>query len=159
MLLDACPRVGFASAVGTVFMKMAFFLGALLGMAWFAYGDWTPPAKPDPDKIFTEAKSDAARGRYSDALAKHVWFHHHALKYQPSLYGVRLSFALGAWRDLGAAYPPALDKLKSVRDDTEKAVREGSGTREAFHDFVSINKTLFENDRTRDLFVWLDSNK
>jgi tetratricopeptide (TPR) repeat protein len=128
-------------------------------MTSLAHADWAPPPKPNPDRIFQEAKSDAAAGRYGDALAKHVWYHQNALKHKPSLYGVRLSFALSAWAELGAAYPPALEKLESIRDEAARNVREGKGSREAFHDFASINKTLEDESKTKDLFVWLDSNK
>lgn len=88
-----------------------------------------------------------------------MWYHHNALKHRPSFYGVRLSFALSAWAELGAAYPPALAKLQSIRDEAAKQVRAGNGSREAFHDFASINKTLEDDSKTKDLFVWLDSNK
>lgn len=120
---------------------------------------WTPPEDPDPQKILNEAKSDAKAGRYEDALAKHVWFHENALKLEPALYGVRLSFALGYWIELGAAYPPALEKLKSIHDQAADRVRESDQVREPFHDFESINKTLKESAKTKDLFLWLDSHK
>jgi hypothetical protein len=129
-----------------------------VSIASIAYADWTAPPNPDPDQILQEAKSDAAAGRYSEALVKHVWFHQNALKYKPGLYGVRLSFALSAWAELGAAYPPALQKLKSIRDETAKSIPEGKGSREAFHDVESINKTLGEDSKTKDLFIWLHSN-
>ncbi len=125
----------------------------------FAHADWKPPSRPDAQQILNEAVSDAAAKRYDDALAKHVWFHQEALKHQPSLYGVRLSFALLYWTRLGAVYPPALEKLKSVRDEAAKDVREGTGTHGIFHDFVSINAALKEDGRTKDLFVWLHTNK
>jgi len=130
----------------------------VISMASVAYADWTPPAKPDPVQIFKEAKSDAAEGRYPDALAKHVWFHQNALKHNSGLYGVRLSFALSAWAELGASYPAALAKLKNIRDEDASIIRSGKGSREAFHDFESINQTLKEDGKTKDLFVWLDSN-
>ena len=128
-------------------------------MTSLAHADWTAPLEPDPDRILKEAKSDAAARRYGDALAKHVWFHQNALRLRPSLYGVRLSFALSDWAELGAAYPPALAKLQSIRDEAARNVREGNGSRDAFHDFASINKTLGDDGKTKDLFVWLDSNK
>jgi hypothetical protein len=83
------------------------------------FAEWAPPANPDPHKILDEAQDDARAGRYADALAKHVWFHENALKYEPSLAGVRLSFALGYWVAFGNSYPPALQKLKSIRDETD----------------------------------------
>jgi hypothetical protein len=127
-----------------------------------AYGVWTPPANPDPDKILDEAQDDRQAGRYADALAKHVWFHENALKYQPALYGVRLSFALGYWVDLGKAYPPALEKLKTIRDEAAKKVRKADREPKAFeifHDFAAINEELKEEAKTTELFVWLDAHK
>jgi hypothetical protein len=124
-----------------------------------ANGAWNPPKDPNPQKILTEAQNDAAAGRYADALAKHVWFHEKALMYEPGMYGVRLSFALSYWASLGTLYPPALTKLKAVRDEAGKAVREGRNPRNAFHDFAAINQVLKEQSRTKDLFLWLDTNR
>ena len=122
-----------------------------------ALAAWTPPANPNPDKILREAQDDARAGRYADALAKHVWFHENALKYAPAMYGVRLSFALSYWRSLADLYPPALTKLKAVRDDAAMSVRKGRDPRNAFIDFASINRELGDEEQTKDLFRWLDS--
>jgi hypothetical protein len=122
------------------------------------HADWIPPENPEPDKILDEARADFCAERYEDALAKHVWFFQNALKYDLALYGVRLSFALSDWVELGSVYPPALEKLKSVRDEAGKNVREGSAVRGNFHDFASINEYLGEDDKTKELFIWLDSN-
>lgn len=119
---------------------------------------WTPPKNPNPQAILSEAQNDARNKRYEDALAKHIWFHENALKIDPALYGVRLSFALGYWADLGESYPPALEKLKSIRDKDESRIRgEGRG-RSVFDDFVAINRHIEEQDRTKELFVCLDAN-
>lgn len=120
---------------------------------------WTPPKNPNPDKIFGEAKADAQNGKYADALAKHVWFFQNSLKYEPALYGVRLSYALSDWIELGKVYPPALEKLKAVRDEAGTNVRNGKNVRDNFADFESINKELSDDSKTVDLFVWLDSNQ
>lgn len=122
------------------------------------FGDWTPPANPNPDKILTQAQDDTRAGRYADALAKHVWFHENALKYAPGMSGVRLSFALLYWHQLAAMYPPALTSLKSVRDVAGASARAGDDPFHAFNDFAAINRELNEQGRTRDLFVWLDAN-
>ncbi len=135
-------------------------LCAFLGLtSSLAVAEWVPPENPDPQLIFHEAKEDAAAQRYEDALVKHVWFHKNALSYRKSLYGVRLSYALSAWDKLGKAYPPALEKLESIRSDAKQKIRTDEGTRELFHDFVAINKTLGKEAETKDLFIWLDSNK
>lgn len=140
-------------------------------LAVCAQGAWKPDNNPDPDRILTEAREDAAAGRYEDALAKHVWFHENALKYAPAMYGVRLSFALGYWAELGANYPPALQKLRAIRDTAGEELRNsadvvgppsdcgGPEVLRVFSDFSAINKTLGDDAKTSGLFIWLDSNR
>ncbi len=123
---------------------------------------YTPIGQPDPNKILREAKRDTGAGRYKDALAKHIWFRENALKYQPNLEGVRDSFALMDWGELATKYPPAMDKVKSIRDTAEKTIRQKdvslqAGT-EAFCQFVSINYHLKGDKKTTEAFLWLDSN-
>lgn len=142
-------------------MSPAIFALALLLQGAVKEG-WKPPANPNPHEILNEARDDALAGRYADALAKHVWFHENALKYAPAMYAVRLSFALGYWGQLAATYPPALQKLKSVRDETGKTIRNADPSREAFqrfHEYAAINRALGEDSKTAELFAWLDSNK
>ena len=123
-----------------------------------ARAEWQPPARPDAHAILREAQQDALAGRHQDALDKHVWFHRNALKHRPSLYGVRLSFALGFWTDLGRRYPPALAALKAERDAAAARIRAGKGERGDFHDVASINSSLAEDAATAELFAWLDAN-
>lgn len=130
----------------------------LLGL-WLAGGGaaaWTPPARPDPDAILQDAKADAQAGRYAVALAKHEWFHREVLKIDPAFYGVRLSFALGHWVELGRSYPPALESLKRIREEALRAVLNGQGGFAQFHDFVAINENLDESSRTVDAFLRID---
>ncbi len=140
------------------FMKSALCV-LLSVVAVFAHADWTPPTHPDPNKIYDEATNDTRSGRYEDALAKFLWFHQNALKLEPSLAGVRLSFALSHWNDLGKVYLPAAEKLRATRDEAGKMFRESAGYRQAFLDFESISGELNENNKTIELFIWLDANK
>ncbi|MCM3877390.1 MAG: hypothetical protein NEA02_13365 [Thermoanaerobaculia bacterium] len=119
---------------------------------------WSPGGDPHPSAILDEAKADATSGRYAEALAKHVWFFENALKYAPSMSGVRLSFALSDWKTLSDSYPPALEKLKSERDEAAAKVRGSKDSRHSFNDFASINRELCEDAKTRELFLWLDAN-
>jgi hypothetical protein len=138
-------------------MKAASMLLLTL-MPLCGIADWKPPKNPDPTKILREAKGDTAAKRYEDALAKHVWFHHNALKHEPALGAVRLSFALSYWHELGNVYPPALAKLKEIRDEAKKSVKHGENVRESFGDLAAINKTLEEESHTKDTFAWLDTH-
>ncbi len=140
-------------------MRIALFALCLLLPTIGLGDDWKPSQNPDPHAIMWEAKTDTQRGRYEVALAKFVWFHDNAARLQPSLSGVRLSFALSYWLELGEAYPPALVKMKQVRDETEKRIRDEDKVRVKFgdfHDFVALNKTLREEQRTVKVFRWLD---
>jgi len=121
--------------------------------------NWTPPENPNPQKIYNEAQADTDAGQYPNALTKYVWFFQSALKYDPAQRGVRVSFVLMSWAKLGESYPPALDKLKAVRDEAEQNVRQGKDVVNAFQDFVAINATLKDDDNTSDFFAWLDANK
>ena len=82
---------------------------------------WEPPENPDPQQILHEAQGDFKEQRYKDALAKHIWFHDHALEYQPSMYGVRLSFALSYWKQLSRKWLRS-ETTKLIGLDTEKEI-------------------------------------
>lgn len=110
----------------------------------------------DPRERLSSGVKAMHDGRYAEALADFVWFHDNALKHEPSMYGVRLSFALGDWVDLCSMYPPALKKLKSVRDKKMQAISRGKGNWDLFHDITSINEYLEEEQLTCDLFQHLD---
>jgi hypothetical protein len=136
-----------------------FLLALLLG-GLSDDGAWTPPRNPDPSRILNEAREDTSQGRHEAALAKFLWFHHNALKYRSSLYGVRLSFALSYWFELAERHPPALAALEKNRDDALrdfKRDRKGENAFAAFNDFESINQTLGEESRTAAAFEELDA--
>jgi hypothetical protein len=92
-------------------------------------------------------------GRYGEALREFEWFHHHALEEEPALRGVRLSYALESWLDLGRIYPEAMDSLLSVRDSKTRQLVQGTRTWDLFHDVVAINETLDQAIATYELFV------
>lgn len=106
----------------------------------------------DPDKVMDRARKNFKKGNYEAALKDHIWYHDNALKYQPSLYGVRLSFALSDWVRLGKKYPPALAKLEEIRDIKTDKIISGDGSFNLFHDVESINSNLGESKKTVQLF-------
>lgn len=137
-------------------MRLCLLLLVFLGTS--ANGDdWSPPKNPDPHAILREAKTDTGAGRYEDALAKHIWFHKNVLSIDPAMYGVRLSFALSYWGELAKEHPPALKKLKEIRDQAKKSVMEETDIRESFHDMAAINDQLEEVTLTKTVFEALDT--
>ena len=98
-------------------------------------------------------------GQYEEALERTIWFHNHVLEHRPSMYGVRLSFALNRWYKFGQFYPPALEALVEIRDFKTEQLLSGNGNKNLFHDVSSINRTLNENGRTVILFKALDEGQ
>lgn len=113
----------------------------------------------DVRKVFEEARQYAASGEYDKALEKHLWIHHHSLEVEPAFAGVRLSYALHHWVALGRVYPPALEALIEIRNDSERRMRTDDGTRDVFIDVQAINRVLSEGSRTYELFKWLHSER
>ena len=117
---------------------------------------WTPELwpgeKPDPSKVLSEARELSVKTRYAEALQRHIWYHNHALEYDPGHSGVRLSFALSDWIDLGRQYPKAKQALIEIRDTKTRALAEGRGDAGLFNDVSSINGYLQNNGATVKLF-------
>ena len=113
---------------------------------------WTPPDDPDPWTILHSAADDERPAKYDRALAKYLWFHKHALQYEPALSAVRLSFAIAYWLDLAAVYPPARDAFVRTRDEAESAFRFDFTSLGLFQEVASLNSRLGKGLRTADLF-------
>ena len=121
---------------------------------------WSPVlqlgAKPDLQAILKEADDLEANAHYEEALQRRLWYHNHALEYEPEAQrGVRLSFALFEWMALGRKYPKARQALLEIRDHNLHAFAEGHGTYTLFKDIAAINERCGYEPSTCDLFKWL----
>ena len=141
-----------------LFMQCFIYLLYLLVLvsASFSDDDWSPPENPNPTAILQEARDDAQAKNYEIALAKHVWYHENALAIEPAQYGVRLSFALSYWAELAKDYPPALTKMKEIRNQEKKNLMEGKNVRDSFHAMSAFNQQLDEQTETKQVFEILD---
>ncbi len=106
-------------------------------------------------KDLDEIRELTRNGLYQKALEKHLWFHEES-KSSSGMGGVRLSFAINAWIELGNKYPPALDALISVRDKNKELLLSGEGSFNNFLDLFSINRELEDENDTYDVFLFLD---
>lgn len=113
--------------------------------------EWTPAELTEPLQVYTEAIEDRKAGRYADALAKLLWFREHALERSSAFAGVRNSFALAEWHELGRHYRPARESLLEARDTAERQVRE-KAERLTFLDMASLNESLEETERVVQIF-------
>jgi hypothetical protein len=103
-------------------------------------------------KALREARQLVKSEQYAAALEKYIWFHDHALDFDRALVGVRLSYAISEWVDLGEVYPPARSALESVRDAKAELLAQGTYDVSLFHDVALINRAFGQVDRTSDLF-------
>lgn len=101
------------------------------------------------------ARQAGLEGRHEEALRELVWFHHHAQEEQRALAGVRLSYALFYWIQLGETYPPARQALVDLREEKAQILLLGAGRRELFHDVVAIDERLEQIRATYELYLAL----
>lgn len=109
------------------------------------------------DDALETAQKLACDGKYEEALQKHIWYHQHALEIDQAQYGVRLSFALMYWVDLGKKYPPALQALREIRNQDRERLIAGEQNRDLFHDIVAINEELGDSAVTVEVFKKIES--
>ncbi len=88
-------------------------------------------------------------GKYAEALDEHIWFHT-ASRNSPPLAGVRVSFALNYWIELGKVYPPALDALKDLKDQYREKVMTGQSDFNDLLDLFGIHRVLSDAETTID---------
>lgn len=113
----------------------------------------------DMHKYLNDTQDMARNGEHQEALERYVWFHDHALEHSPSMYGVRLSFALNSWKNLGEDYPPAMAELKKKRNSKTTLIEQGKGNAHLFHDVMALNRVLNEGKQTVDLFRKMDQKQ
>lgn len=117
-----------------------------------------PGEKPDVSKIWNDAKDLMEQGKYEEALQRLIWYFNHALEYDQGQTGVRLSFALSQWVELGRRYPKAKQALLEIRDRDAQLLASGQGYAKMFMDVNSINNYLGQEDATLALFKQMYEN-
>jgi hypothetical protein len=77
------------------------------------------------------------------------------LDHDLALAGVRLSYALSEWINLGTAYPPARAALEAVQAANIRSIQEGSYDLIRFHDLAAISPSLRKKSRNLpgDVFI------
>ncbi len=108
--------------------------------------------RPDPGKVLAEARDMAGKGEYEGALQRHIWYHNHALDYGAGQSGVRLSFALSYWTELGRKFPKAMQALTEIRDRDKRELADDKGDFALFQELAAINRELKAEDDTMVVF-------
>ena len=119
-----------------------------------------PGTKPDLHAILAAARACTEENRYEESLQHHLWYHNHALEYDPEgQRGVRLSFALADWAALGRKYPKAREALLEIRDRDLREFAERRGSVALFKDINAINKQWGYESTTCRLFKFLNDQQ
>jgi len=113
---------------------------------------WVPPEEPSPSEILESAIADTGNGEYATSLAKFLWFHHNALRYEYALYSVRLWVALCYWQRLARLYPPAETTFTGARENAEQAFLQQPSDEKLFLEAAAFNRAAGNDSRTASLF-------
>lgn len=91
----------------------------------------------NPREILGIARRAYQDKDYPTALENYQWFYNNALYINQSFYGVRLSYCLDEWAELGKVFPDAAEALLRLK---ENALLEFSNTKSriAFHEYSCI---------------------
>ena len=136
---------------------MRFLPILLLWFSMMTIAEWAPPEGTDPGDVFRQAVDDRVNGAFANALEKHIWFHDHALELDEAYAGVRLSYNLDEWSNLGKEFPAARSALSDRAEKAKKIVQARMPCfSDAFQDFTSINSYLDLESDTVELFKWIN---
>jgi len=92
----------------------------------------------NPRKYLNEARAASKSKDYAKALSRYEYFFDHALDDdRASFYGVRLSYCLDEWAELGEVYPLAKERLIQRRDGCLDLLIQEKDP-EFFHDYIAI---------------------
>lgn len=123
---------------------------------------WAPSPMPTNSmgvhKVLDDAQKLADAGEYEKALQHYIWYYNHALEIDGGQSGVRGSFALSYWMDLGEKYPKALQALAEIRDDTAERLRVGHGGFKTFMDLHNLNGELKDDEGTYAVFKTIEQH-
>jgi hypothetical protein len=95
--------------------------------------------------------------QYSQALDAYKYFFEES-KNSSGMGGVRVSFALSSWAELGKVYPPAYDALVKMSNDRKTTILAGKGTFNLFQEYESINSYINKNNETLETFLFVHKN-
>lgn len=114
-----------------------------------------PGEKPDLQKILDSAGSLMNEGSYEESLQHYLWFFNHS-RNDSGERGVRLSFALSGWIELGRRYPKARQALVEIRDADVHQFSGNGGYADLFQEIASLNQYLEDDDATAALFKTIE---
>lgn len=94
--------------------------------------------KKDPASELDDARINVKNVRYSEALKNYVWFFNNSTEIEPAMFGVKHSYCVGEWRELGNLYKPALLAYREELLKRQKKLLNGSDSWKLFMEFDAL---------------------
>jgi tetratricopeptide (TPR) repeat protein len=108
---------------------------------------------PGQEVTLSLARKAHRCGDFATALEHYDYFFEHALDEDLyALYGVRLSYCLDEWAELGQQFPPATDRLRLKKESALRLLK-ASRDPERFHDYIAICHYLKCSDEPIQQFL------
>lgn len=101
------------------------------------------------DQLMSEKK-------YTEALAAHQKYFKDSKG--TSYSGVRLSFGLSSWAELGEVYPPAHMALAQMATKRKNIIYAGNADFDVFQEYTSINSYIHRQDESIETFLYVEKN-
>jgi len=120
-----------------------------------APGSPTSKTLNDPDTVLNEATELVKKGALDQANDKFQWCFENGQRLDPAWNGVRLSFLLSYWVDLGKTYPKAMEKIIEIRDKKAEEIKNGHYSADVFQELAALNDHLGEKQKTISLYKFI----
>lgn len=137
--------VGYKEIPMKTITALLFAVLLVAPLAWAEVG----PDDLNRVRMLVEAK------KYPEALEGYQHFFE-ASRGASGMGGVRLSYVLFEWADLGRIYPPASEALRELAAQRRDEVLTGDGHFGRFHEYTAINRALNDEQETIDAFLALE---
>jgi len=94
----------------------------------------------DPREVLDRARLHVTNKEYAVALQDYKWFFENSTKIRSSLFGVKHSYCVSEWRNLGDLYEPALKLYRTVLNDRKNRLLRGEADWDLFMEFDALCK-------------------
>lgn len=131
---------------------MSKIIISIFAMLLFAQSTFAQVGEDDLSKIDTLIEEK----KYAEALAAHQKYFNDSKG--TSYSGVRLSFGLSSWAELGKTYPPAHMALAQLATERKNIIHAGKADFDVFHEYTSINSYINRQDESIETFLYVEKH-
>lgn len=113
----------------------------------------------DPGDVLDEARSLRGLGQHEAALEKYIWFFENSVQIERSYFGVKHSYCLEEWWDLGREFGKAKEAYLEMLADRHERLLEGVYSWDLFYEFKSMAESAGKDDDVVGIFKkWSNDN-